>query len=324
MKAILTFFLVLSAWLHAVPTLHPAAELPTSGLVTDLLVDNGKLYAATYAGTVDIFDIASKKRIGQIALPHIKDFMGDDIPAKIYSIDKFGDRIMMVSEGKSGYRNVFLYEHGKLSQIIDAHDYLPIKKGLLLDHDHLLFGLLSSEIILYDIAKKTKLYRKTIDNDISGGSAFDDMVLDETRTTLATSDESGDVNIFDARTFRHEKLLSGQNVDNVYKIDYKQGTVITAGKDRRCAVYPAKGRPYYIKSSFIVFAAALSPSARHGFFSADADNDIEMFDTQSREKLAMLKGHNATISDFAFVDETHLFSSAEEKRILYWDLSTLH
>jgi len=237
MKMLFTVFILFSTLLGA-RDIRPVYELNASGLVTDLLVDDGKLYAATYNGTVDIFDIATKKRTGQVSIPHIKDFMGDEIPAKIYSIDKIGDRLMMVSEGKGGYRNVFLYENGKVRQIIDHTAYLPIKKGLLVDRDHMLFGLLSSEIILYEISTKKRLYRHTIkEDDLSGGSAFSDMVLDEARKTLATADESGDVNLFDVSDFRHLKLLTGQNVDNVYKIDYRKGVVITAGQDRRWVLY---------------------------------------------------------------------------------------
>jgi hypothetical protein len=305
--------------------LHPACELNASGLVTDLLVDDGRLYAATYNGTVDIFDIATKKRTGQVSIPHIKDFMGDEIPAKIYSIDKIGDRLMMVSEGKSGYRNVFLYENGKVRQIIDHNAYLPIKKGLLVDRNHMLLGLLSSEIILYDIEAKKQLYRHTIkEEDLSGGSAFSDMVLDEARKTLATADESGDVNLFDVSNFRHLKLLTGQNVDNVYKIDYKKGVVITAGQDRRCAIYEPNGTAYYMKGKFLIYAAALTPSAKRGLFAATMENDLELFDVATRSVLAMLKGHDATLTDMAFVDEDHLFSSAEEKKILFWDLGSIH
>ncbi len=321
MKKLLLLFLLLGT-LAGARELHPVSSLTASGLVTDILVDDGKLYAATYNGTVDVFDIAEHNLSAQISLPRIKDFMGDEIPAKIYSVDKLGDTVMMVSEGKSGYRNVFLYEKGKLTQVIDHTAYLPIKKGLLVDHDHMLLGLLSSEIILYEISTKKTLYRHTIKEDeLSGGSAFSDMVLDEKRKTLATADESGDINLFNVSDFRHLKLLTGQNVDNVYKINYKKGVVITAGQDRRCAVYKPDGTAYYMKGKFLIYAAGLTPSASRGVFAATMDNDLELFDVSTRSVLAMLKGHDATLTDFAFVDENHFFSSAEEKKILFWDIT---
>jgi len=303
--------------------LRPAATLTADGLVTDILVDGGALYAATYSGKIDIFDIVSGEKRDVIGIPNIKDFMGDEIPAKIYSIDKLDGKVMLVSEGKSGYRNVYLFENGKLEKVIDSGDSLPIKKGLLVDEDHMLLGLLSSEIILYRISTKKVLYRRAIKDEESGGSAFGDMVLSEDRKTVATADESGEVNLFRVADFSHLKLLRGQNVDNIYKIDYRKGIVITAGQDRRCAVYEPDGNAYYMEGSFLIYAAALTPFAKRGVFAATVENDIELFDVASRTKLAMLKGHTATLTDFAFVDETHFFSSAEEKRILYWDIQSI-
>ena len=49
------------------------------------------------------------------------------------------------------------------------------------------------------------------------------------------------------------------------------------------------------------------------------ENDLQLFDTQSRQKIALMKGHGATLTDFEFISETEFFSSAEEKRILFWD-----
>jgi len=319
----MSLLFILSAVLLFSREIDPAAELTADGLVTDILFENGQLYAATYSGKVDIFDIASKKKQAVISIPNIIDFMGDEIPAKIYSIDKLGDVLMLVSEGKAGYRNVYLYQNEKLNKVIDSSDSLPIKKGVLVDEDHMLLGLLSSEIILYQISTKKIIYRRMIKDAESGGSAFGDMALSEDRKTVATADESGEVNVFKVSDFSHLKLLRGQNVDNIYKVDYRRGVIITAGQDRRCAVYNTDGSAYYMEGDFLIYAAALTPSAKQGIFAATVENDVELFDIASRTKLAMLKGHTATLTDFAFVDEDHFFSSAEETRILYWDIETI-
>ncbi len=300
--------------------LTPRYELKTSSLVTDILVDGVNLYAATYGGSVEVFDTVSKKRVALISLPMITDFMGEEAAPKVYAIDRIGDRLMMVSEGRSGYRNVDLYEGGKVRRIIGSDAQLLIKKGLFVDEDRILLGLLSSELILYRISTGEVLYRRAIKERRSGGSAFSDMALDEARATVATADESGEVNLFNVDDFTHLKLLKGQNVDNIYRIDYRKGTVVTAGQDRRCALYMPDGRAYYLEGSFLIYAAALSPSARTGVFAATIENDLQLFDTQTRQKGALLRGHGATLTDFAFISETEFFSAAEEKRILFWDL----
>ena len=119
----------------AAKEITPLYELATAHMVTDILVDGGSLYAATFGGTVEVFDIASKTGTQRIALPKIRDFMGDEVPPKIYAIDRFDERLMIVSEGKSGYRNVHLYEAGKLRQLVDSDEKLFIKKGLFVDGD---------------------------------------------------------------------------------------------------------------------------------------------------------------------------------------------
>lgn len=73
--------------LLAVDTLHPTYSLMSSGDAQDIVYKNGKLYSATSEGTVDIFDTKEKKLIKKVKLPDIKDFMGDDVPAKVYSVD---------------------------------------------------------------------------------------------------------------------------------------------------------------------------------------------------------------------------------------------
>ena len=71
--------------------------------------------------------------------------------------------------------------------------------------------------------------------------------------------------------------------------DYRRGVIITAGQDRRCAVYNTDGSAYYMEGDFLIYAAALTPSAKQGIFAATVENDVELFDIASRTKLAMLK-----------------------------------
>lgn len=317
----LLILLILSMGLQAA-TLQSAYALKASGLVTDLLQVQNTLYAATDRGIIDLFDIPTQAHKGTITLPAVPDFLGDLSAPKIYSIDAFEGALLIVSQGKSGYRDVYMYREGALERIIDETSELIIKKGLFVDAQRIVLGLLSSEIVLFDTAKRALLYRKAIKARRSGGSALGDIVLSEDRQTLVTADESGEVNLFKVNDFTHQKLLVGQNLDNIYKIDYKNRTVITAGQDRRCAIYRQSGEAYYVSGTFLIYAAALSPSAARGVFASTIENDLLLFDTRTKATLATLKGHDATLSDIIFIDEEHLFSSAEEKTILFWNLKS--
>ena len=299
--------------------IKPLYQLEASGMVTDILIDDGKLYASTFSGLVDIFDIKTKKRVGSIALPTITDFMGDVVAPKIYSVDRLAGKTLMVSEGKSGYRNVFIHDGKTLTQISDSQFFT--KEGVFVDEDHILLGLLSSELILFKISTREVVYRHAIKERSSGGSAFSDMVLSEDRKTVVTADESGEVHLFNVADFKHLKLFEGQNLDNVYKVDYKKGIIITAGQDRRCAIYKPDGSAYYIHGEFLIYAAALSPSAKTGVFASTMENELQLFNVATKTKTALLKGHGATLTDFVFISETQFFSSAEERPILFWDIA---
>lgn len=96
--------------------LKPLNILETSGGVTDLVLDKNRLLAATVNSTIDIFDINSKEKIDTIKIPKIKDFLGDLIESKIYSTDILGNKILILSQGESGGRNLFIYEDKKINK----------------------------------------------------------------------------------------------------------------------------------------------------------------------------------------------------------------
>ncbi|MEA3522979.1 MAG: WD40 repeat domain-containing protein [Campylobacterota bacterium] len=313
-------FILLAFTLNAA-SIKPQYHLETSKMVTDLFIEGKTLYAATGGGIVDIFDISTQKRIGEIVLPSVKDFLGDLIPPKIYSIDKLGDTIVLVSQGKSGFRDVYIKKDDTLTRIIDSTKEFFLKEGLFIDEDHIILGLLSSEFILYQLSTNKVIYRHAIKERNSGGSALGDMSLSEDKKTLVTADESGEINFFNVADFKHLKVSKGQNLDNIYKIDYKQGIVITAGQDRRCAIYKDDGSAYYLKAEFLIYAAGLSPSGKIGVFASTIDNGLQIFNTNTKSKIAFLEGHNATLTDFAFISESEFFSSADENRILFWDIN---
>jgi len=320
-KFVLAWMLLWGPLLWGIEVKEPVFRLESSQkTVTDLLLDKQTLYAATGSGAVDVFDTAARTRVETIVLPGIRDFLGDTVAPKVYAVDKLGERLLITSQGVSGFRDVYLYENRALRKVIDAGEGLYITESRFVDANRVLLGLLSSELVLYDISAQKVLYRHAVKERSSGGSAFSDMALDEARRRVATADESGEIHLFEIDPFRHLKVLKGQNVDNVYKLDYKKGTVITAGQDRRCAIYEPGGRAYYVGAEFLIYAAALSPSGKRGVYAATIDNDLKVFDTATKGELALLKGHKATLSSFAFVDERHLFSAADEREILFWDL----
>ncbi len=80
------FFIELNA-----KELTPTFIYEGSGGVTDLVYKDAKLYSATAEGAVDIYDTKEQKLIQTIKVPMIKDFTGEEVASKIYSVDIIDD-----------------------------------------------------------------------------------------------------------------------------------------------------------------------------------------------------------------------------------------
>ncbi len=314
MKFIITLFLFFN--FLVAKDLKPIYTLKSKGSVTEILYNGNKLYASNDKGSVDIFDLTKKEIIKEIELPTIKDFMGDEIKAKIYSIDFLNDKILIVSQGKKGFRNLFIYQNDKLLPIIrDTQGYF-IRKAKFINSNQILLGLLSNEIVLYDIKAKKEIYRIQIDQ-----SHFSDFVLSEDKKTIASADESGAVTISNVENGKREKVYKSENVDNVYQIDFKNGIIITAGQDRRVAIYNLKNNSsYHLQSSFLVYSVGLSPSGKIGGYSANEENDVIIFDTNFKNRLYTLKGQKSTLTKILFINEKEIFTSSEDNNINFWRL----
>jgi len=314
MKKIVFLFLPLLIW---AVNLAPIGKYKAQGNVIDIVVSEGKLYAGTDAGKLNIFEIDTKKIIKTIQLKQIEDFMGDLYNPKIFSVDITPNqkRILILAEATGGTRELFIYENEKLKKIIPNTMRLFIKKAKFIDNDKILFALLSNEIILYDLPTGKFLYRKQLSL-----STFSDFMLDETHKKAAVTCESGKVFYIDVGNGKILKTLKGANVDNVYKIDMKKDKLITAGQDRRVGIYNLDGSYKFLKANFLVYSVALSPDAKIGAYAMDEQNNIGIIDTTTLELKFKLVGQGSTLNTILFVGNKHLFSASDDPYILEWRL----
>ena len=307
----LLFFINLNA-----KDLKPTFVYEGSGGVTDLVYSDGKLYSATAEGAVDIYDTKEQKLIKTIRVPKIKDFIGDNVESKVYSVDIIDGKIMIASQGEKGYRRVHIYKDDNLSETITTDKSFTISKAKFIDKDTLLIALLSNELILYDIKNDKALYREQI-----SASKFSSFALNEKKDEVLMVDESGDLKILTVKDGKVIKELKGQNVDNVFQVDYKSELIITAGQDRRCAIYSKDGRvAYYVNGSFLIYSVGLSPSGKIGGFAGDEHNNVTLFNTSTKSNLYKLGEHKATISNILFISEDELFTASDDNHINYWKL----
>ena len=69
MKLLFIFLLFIVAGIASV--IAPSLTLKTDGLISDMVVREGKIYASTDSGIVNIFDSVSKRKQSSITAPNV-------------------------------------------------------------------------------------------------------------------------------------------------------------------------------------------------------------------------------------------------------------
>jgi len=315
MKKYFLFFL-LSAALWSTAVLTPIQSIEINGTAKDMVLSNEQLLIATDMGHIEVYDTDNGQKIKEISIPDVKDFMGDIMPARIMSTDRIHGKYLLLSDsGKGGYSNLYVYDKN-LTQLLSADDKKAIIKARFIDENHILLGYLSNEVALLDIRSNKELYRVQLSE-----SKFSDFALNEDRSQAVFSCESGILSVVEVKTGKLLKELKGQNLDNVYKVDFKHGMVSGAGQDQRASLYDvATGKGTYIKGHFLIYATALSPSAAKVAYAMDEKNNISVYDTASKSKIALLKGQKSTLNVIIFKDENRLYSASDDNTVMVWDL----
>jgi WD40 repeat protein len=313
-QTVIVFLTLFSLTIYA-KTIHPITTIEVSGLVSDFVEDAGYLYVATDAGVVDIIDLSSQKIIKQIKLAPLQISTGEYVALRIHSIDRFQGRTLLVTSGISAYRNVWIDDGKELKKIIDEKKHMMPKSALFTSEGKIVFGTFGSDISLYDTEENFKLYDRHISESTMGG-----MVLSQDKKKMVISDESGTVRLIDAESSEVEKVFSSEHVDNIYRVAYSNGIIVTAGQDRRVGIYPENKKAYHIKSDFLVYSVGLSPSGATGIYSSGTEHHLQLFNTENGEKKDILIGHFATPNKIMFINENSLISSGDENRIFFWKI----
>ena len=297
--------------------LEPNFSLVTSGSVTDIVLKDDKLYASTTASTLDIFNIKTKEKIDTIKVPKIKDFTGDIIESKIYCVDVLKDNILILSQGENGGRSIDIYKNKISEKIIDDKDGLFIAWAKFLDEEHIIYALLSNQIFIYDIKNK-----KIVNETQISQSKFSNFSLTQDKSKIIVADESGILTLLDTKNLTILKKFKDLNLDNVFQVDTKNDFIITAGQDRRVGIYTLSDKVKYFKeASFLIYSAGLSPSGKIGAFASDEDNNVTVFNVNSKENLYKLTNNKSTLTTILFMNENEIFVTSDDKKINYYKLN---
>lgn len=319
MKKFIFVFLSIFLYLSnlSAKDLIPNYSLKASGGVTDLVLKNENLYVATTASSVDIFNVNTKEKINSIKVPKIKDFMKDTIEARIYSIDVLDNNLLILSQGENGGRNINIYKDGKLENIIEDKDRLFIAYAKFIDENHIIYALLSNQVYLYDIKNK-----KVVNEVQVSQSKFSNFKLSEDKSKIVVADESGILTLLNTIDLNPIKRFDTLNLDNIFQVDVKKNIFITAGQDRRCAIYSLDERiSYYIEASFLIYSVALSPSASLGAYASDEENNVTVFNVNTKKDLYKLTQNETTLTNILFINENEIFVSSDDEKINYYKLN---
>lgn len=290
---------------------EPLRSFTSSGGVVDLLYKDGRLYSATNASCVDIFDYKSGELIKKIKVDKIEDFMGDLVDSKVYSVDVLNEKILILSQDRQGFRRVHINQNEETKLLFDYSKSLTVSKARFLDENTVLLALLSNELISYDIKNGSINWIIQV-----SGAKFSDFALDETKERVVVADESGDLKIHSTKDGKRLKLLSGQNLDNVFQVDYKNSIVATAGQDRRAVIYDLKtDSSYYIESGFLIYSVGLSPSGKIVGYASDEENNISLVDISTKNLLGKFGGNRMTLAKIVFIDENEFLAASDDKTI---------
>ncbi|ADG92248.1 putative periplasmic protein [Arcobacter nitrofigilis DSM 7299] len=292
----------------------PTKTLNISAGATDLVINNDKLFVSTSAGIINIFNLKDFKLISNITIPQIKNFMGEVINSKIYSIDVLNNKVLILSQGKKGARKIDIFENGKIRNIISDEKQLFIARAKFINDEKIVLSLLSNELLLYNVNKKKIIYDKQISQ-----SRFSYFALSENKKEILIADESGNLKLCDVKTGDLLKTYKGQNLDNVFQVDFKNEKIITAGQDRR-AVFYSKNDTYYKESNFLIYSCALNSKGTLAAYSSNENNDVTIFDTSSRKDLHLLKENKMTLTKILFIKDNEVLVASDDNKINYYKI----
>lgn len=290
--------------------IKPKLQLKTDSAVLDIAIGTGKIVGCSAKG--DVFEIG--KGLKKLySLPQIETPYGEKRAQKAFSVDisPSGRSIAIAAEDGS----LYIGSDGKLVKTSFFTNSI-IKKVSFVDENLLLIGMISAEMVLFDKAKNKTLYSSQI-----GSSPLSDFALKEDRKTAAVAGEAGIVYLIDTMSGKIKRAYKNINLDNIYKIDYKNSNILTAGQDRKATLVSDSG---VVKArfagKFLIYAVALSPSGKRAAVAIDEQNNIAVFDTTSKSELFLAKGHTATLNRIVFANENKMVSVADENKILIWEI----
>ena len=290
-------------------SIKAGANVISSNLIDEIL------YLGTDGSELDIYDIKADKFLEPIKFRTVKTHFSDEEPAKIFSIDRLGDMLLVLTEMdyNERYLYVFKKENDGWSEVSNMHlANKSAKKAFFIDEKTAVVSDFGNEIYYIDLESKKAVFKHKFSIAL-----YVDFEINKTRDKIAIGAESGVIYIYNLKTRQTEQTLNFFK-DNMYDIDYKNDVVAVGCIDKQAGVF--NGSMSYFKSDFIVYATGLSDDAKTLAYMNGEESDILVYDIASKTKLATVKTGQQILNEIYLSDSGRLISVAYEKEVKFWSV----
>ena len=273
------------------------------------------LYLGTDGSELDIYDIKADKFLEPIKFRTVKTHFSDEEPAKVFSIDRLGDMLLVLTEMdyNERYLYVFKKENDVWSEVSNMHlANKSAKKAFFIDEKTAVVSDFGNEIYYIDLESKKAVFKHKFSIAL-----YVDFEINKTRDKIAIGAESGVIYIYNLKTRQTEQTLNFFK-DNMYDIDYKNDVVAVGSIDKQAGVF--NGSMSYFKADFIVYATGLSDDAKTLAYMNGEESNILVYDIASKTKLATIKTGQQILNEIYLSDNGRLISVAYEKEVKFWSV----
>ncbi|MGH2305829.1 WD40 repeat domain-containing protein [Campylobacter taeniopygiae] len=258
-----------------------AYELKINSNITSLKLDKQNLYIGTDKGEILLYNIKDKSLKELLSFPKIKNYYGDEF-AKIYNIDIFKNKLLILSEGDFGSKNLSFYKESLQTKKLEESSII---KAFFIDEDTYLLISIGSEIELID-----KNLNHIKDFNFSY-SSLNDVMLSEDKNKLVVGFESGEVKLFDLKNWKILKNYDKIHKDNIYQVDLKNNVILSCGTDRRVGIIKNEEQRF-LQKDFLIYACALSPNGKLAVYSDNEAGISEVFNTDDFKTITTFNNEN--------------------------------
>lgn len=296
--------------------LTPYKSIKVGDATTDFVIADNKLIVSTRESSVMVYDLLNSKLLEKITIPTQQNILGDTVGIIVTSVDTMDGKIIFATRHLDSWGDIYLYEQKKLTKLLDASQKIAPKEIKFANADQIIIGTMENEIILFDIPKRSILYK----NHLSEAS-FSDFVLSEDKKVLFSADEAPTLYKIETKSGKILERYEEANKRDIFAIDYKNGILATGGKDKRLVLYRSAKSYKTAGADFFISSVILSQDASKVAFSKNETGDLAAVDTKNLQETAILKGHTTKVIKMEFLGNNELLTADDRGTLYFWKIN---